>query len=50
MIGGARSLGAFQAGKNYNVTITLYSDGEVLNGEATSEPWEDGGDLDAGDE
>ena len=50
MVGGARSLGAFQAGKNYNVTITLYSDGEVLNGEATSEPWEDGGDLDAGDE
>jgi len=50
MIGGARSLGAFQAGKNYNVTITLYSDGEVLNGDATSEPWEDGGDLDAGDE
>ncbi len=50
MQGGARSLGAFQAGKNYNVTITLYSDGEVLNGEATSEPWEDGGDLDAGDE
>ena len=41
---------AFEAGKNYNVTITLYSDGEVLNGEATSEPWEDGGDLDAGDE
>ena len=50
MVGGARSLGAFEAGKNYNVTITLYSDGEVLNGEATSEPWEDGGDLDAGDE
>ena len=42
--------GAFVAGKNYNVTITLYSDGEVVNGEATSEPWEDGGDLDAGDE
>ena len=41
---------AFEAGKNYNVNITLYSDGEVLNGEATSEPWDNGGDLDAGDE
>ncbi|MBQ8158667.1 MAG: hypothetical protein IJ081_06575 [Prevotella sp.] len=42
--------GAFEAGKNYNVTITLYSDGEVLNGDATSEPWDDGGDLEAGDD
>lgn len=50
IVGGSRDLGAFEAAKNYNVTITLYSDGEVLNGEATSEPWEDGGDLDAGDE
>ena len=50
IVGGARALGEFLPGKNYNVTITLYSDGEVLNGEATSEPWEDGGDLDAGDE
>lgn len=41
---------AFEAGKNYNVTITLYSDGEVLNGEATSQPWGDGGDLDAGEQ
>ena len=50
MVGGARELGAFEAGKNYNVTITLYSDGEVLNGDATSEPWGNGGNLDAGDD
>ena len=41
---------AFEAGKNYNITITLYSDGEVLNGDAGAEPWVDGGDLDAGDD
>ena len=50
IVGGVKEPGAFQAGKNYNVTITLYSDGEVLNGDATSEPWVDGGNLDAGDE
>ena len=49
-VGGVKQPRAFEAGKNYNVTITLYSDGEVLNGEATSKPWEDGGDLDAGDD
>ncbi len=48
--GGNKVKGAFEAGKNYNVTITLYSDGEVVNGEATSEPWTEGGDLDAGDD
>lgn len=50
IVGGVKEPGAFEAGKNYNVTITLYSDGEVLNGDATSEPWADGGDLDAGDD
>ena len=50
IVGGARALGEFLPGKNYNVTITLYSDGEVLNGEATSEPWDEGGDLDAGEQ
>lgn len=49
-VGGVKVSGAFEAGKNYNVTITLYSDGEVLNGEATSEHWNDGGDLDAGED
>jgi len=48
--GGAKVKGPFEAGKNYNVTITLYSDGEVLSGDATSEPWTAGGDLDANDE
>jgi hypothetical protein len=47
----AVALRAQQAKKeNYNVTITLYSDGEVLNGDATSTPWTDGGDLEAGDD
>lgn len=50
IVGGVKEPGAFVAGTNYNVTITLYSDGEVLNGDATSEPWADGGDLDAGDD
>ena len=50
VVGGVKNPGAFEAGKNYNVTITLYSDGEVLNGDADSDPWEDGGDLDAGDD
>lgn len=49
-VGGVKQPRAFEAGKNYNVTITLYSDGEVLNGNATSEPWTEGGDLDAGDD
>ncbi len=48
--GGAKVPGPFEAGKNYNVTITLYSDGEVLSGDATSTPWEAGDDLDANDE
>ena len=46
----AKVVGPFEAGKNYNVTITLYSDGEVASGEATSTPWEDGEDLDANDD
>ena len=50
IVGGVKEPGAFAAGTNYNVTITLYSDGEVLNGDATSQPWNDGGDLDAGDD
>lgn len=50
IVGGAKVPGPFEAGKNYNVTITLYSDGEVLSGDATSEPWEAGDDLDANDE
>jgi len=50
IVGGVKQPGAFVAGTNYNVTITLYSDGEVLNGNATSEPWADGGDLEAGDD
>lgn len=49
-VGGVKEPGAFVAGTNYNVTITLYSDGEVLSGDATSTPWENGGDLDAGDD
>ena len=48
--GGAKVPGPFEAGKNYNVTITLYSDGEVVSGDATSTPWEAGDDLDANDE
>ncbi len=48
--GGAKVKGPFEAGKNYNVTITLYSDGETLSGDATSEPWVAGDDLNANDE
>lgn len=50
IVGGVKDPGAFEAGKNYNVTITLYSDGEVTSGDSDVTPWEDGGDLEAGDD